>query len=496
MKFDRVVLKGLDLTLAAKRVTTTPMDRLPALIVDACLQDAVSTLVTHVVAQATSGHLPTAETITMPRRGFGPRPVLVLSTVDRVLYSALVESIRASLPPTRRSREDWSAHDSFGLPGSEPTADYIVDTDVAAYYEYVEHATLAMELTVQTMNAARVESLIEFLTAAFGRARGLPQMSAESDLLADTYILALDRELLRRGFVLSRFADDYKILADSWAIANEVVEAAAGGARELGLVLSSEKTRVRKAATLVDRKTERDDFIQKYFDQAMDDMSFFELMDGDYGEIEESEETPDEDDAMDEAYHRIVNDWVSAPKDEPMLNTKFLGSALLRLQNASTRLSDEAIVEIAFWQPIRLEKIADYLTARAGEVAQNWATIAKLVAMERQSPWAKLWLLDMSTSQDSTGGGEDFNAVVEWAATQLADQHEVVRAEAAWFLANARALDLSQVSRLYDRATALSKPAIAACIGRQADLDSTPLLKSILSESKLNAAAHAWAGSL
>src|SRR4051794_32963150 len=97
MQIPEAAIKKLDLAAAADAVSSSQLDRFPPLIIDRCVADAKSTLVETVATAAMAAHLPRVETLTMPRRGFGPRPVTITSPGVRIMYRALVQSLSGHL---------------------------------------------------------------------------------------------------------------------------------------------------------------------------------------------------------------------------------------------------------------------------------------------------------------------------------------------------------------------------------------------------------------
>lgn len=63
-----------------------------------------------------------------------------------------------------------------------------------------------------------------------------------SDVLAEFYIEPMRRTLIRAGFRVSRFADDFRVVCRSYDEALSAWETADEAARELGLVLNENKT--------------------------------------------------------------------------------------------------------------------------------------------------------------------------------------------------------------------------------------------------------------
>ncbi|WP_225310277.1 RNA-directed DNA polymerase [Microbacterium testaceum] len=428
----------------------------------------------------------------MPRKGFGPRPVTLLSTRDRIVYDALVHELRRGLPAESRSPENWAAFRAFGKSTGRGSAKYIVSLDIASMYEYVDHAVLRRELLVQTMDVAHVEATVGLLGEAFGAGRGLPQMTSSSDILADAYLAILERSLRRHGYPLSRYADDFRVLAADWATANHIIEQAAEVARSIGLVLSAEKTSIKKASKFADEDAELQRVLNKYFAAAQADLeSFDDLMDW-YVEPREAEPL-DEESAMEEAFHRVLRDW-NRGGTASGIPSQLVAKALRSLRNAANRMSNKGLTQLVFIDPLKLSSVILYLRARPEEVAHNWRTARKLAEMKRQSPWAKLWLLTYCSELPYLPDNRNARFLRGWAKLQLKDGHEVVRAEAAWTLASWGFMSERRIAELFGSATSISRPGIAAAWGRTGASAAGSLSMAIKGASPLYSDAFEWGG--
>src|SRR6266511_1904366 len=158
MKIPQSVLSKLKLSDAAAEVVSGQFDRFPPLVLDRCIADCLSDLVMTIVASSQAGSKFAVETLTMPRRGFGPRPVTITAPATRAIYRALVQVLEGHLA-SNRTHEHWESHEQFGkpeipvLPWDEF---YLVEFDIASCYEYVEHELLRDELIARTMDVPHV----------------------------------------------------------------------------------------------------------------------------------------------------------------------------------------------------------------------------------------------------------------------------------------------------------------------------------------------------
>jgi len=74
--------------------------------------------------------------------------------------------------------------------------------------------------------------------------KGTPQGAVVSPLLANLYLNRLDHEMARRGWDMVRYADDFVVLCESQAQAQEILEYLRAWIQAAGLTLHPTKTRI------------------------------------------------------------------------------------------------------------------------------------------------------------------------------------------------------------------------------------------------------------
>lgn len=499
MRIHASLVQTLNLSEAAEHIVTRRLDHFPALIIDRCLQTDTKLLAKYISSSYVAGTPVPAEILTMPRKGFGPRPVVITSAPARILYHALVSAIQHALPAPSRAPGNWDRHKRFGLGGDY---EYVVELDIASCYEYIDHRLLKDELLLRSMNLEVSEAIDVYLGDLLGQSRGIPQMQSASDLLADTYLSLLDRKLARSGYMSSRYADDIRVAAPDWETANSVIEQVAEMARQLGLILSSEKTAVFKASTLIDQDQEDANFFDKYFYQARDALTQLIVVGaGPYGEDEEVVEiAPEDKAAAQEAAWLIFHEWWDLVKKQgtdarpsgPQL--RFLSSGLIALYDYKERIPDALLKDLVFHYPARLEQVSRYIVARGitAPSEDSLHSIYTLANMGRQSAWSKLWLLHAIESVPRENPSVSGAHLLQWVLDQLADRHETVRAQAAWLCSTIKQLTSAQLSEIYLHASPISHAALAAATARQENLPKQ-VVSAIIGDSPLNEAAGKWA---
>lgn len=465
------------------------MDHLPELIGDRCLAAAQAKVVSTALATTGSGIHFKTETITMPRNGSGLRPITLMPTTMRAVYNSLVTAIESSLPEPSRGPGKWPQFEEFGL-SEAPLPKYIVSIDITAYYEYIDHRIMESELLLQTMDSSMSRAIIGMIDIMFPAGHGLPQMMESSDRLGDTYLSVMERGLSRSGRKVARFADDFRVAAVDWQTANDILEQASDLARSLGLVLSSEKSRIWKTQTLVDAREDVKSFLDAAFEEAKPDYSSEFGM---YDDWDEDVDEPEEElnDPLIFAYMQILSEWCTSEDEHQNLRTKLLNKALSELGRASDRVSHDVLATISEREPLRLEAVCNYLLGRSEEVDANWDTLTRLVRVERQTPWTKIWLLTTAGRLHHDLVPRDAEAI-QWVGRQVADRHESVRAEAAWCMAKMGIFSTEDAVNLYSLATSLTRPAIAAALGRHELGVQSATGKSICGDSPLSRSGYEW----
>ena len=129
--------------------------------------------------------------------------------------------------------------------------EWIVDGDLKDFFGSVDHEKL-LTLVAQRVADSRVLRLIKAMLKAgsygqgklFPSERGTPQGGVASPLLSNILLTPFDQEMRRKGYQLTRFADDWVITCKSAAEARAALAAATRILERLGVRLNPQKTRI------------------------------------------------------------------------------------------------------------------------------------------------------------------------------------------------------------------------------------------------------------
>jgi RNA-directed DNA polymerase len=186
------------------------------------------------------------------------RPLGIPAVYDRVCQQALLNRLEPIFEPLFDDS-------SFGYrPGRsakaalrkvwreiEAGAEWIVDADLRDYFGAIDHEKL-MTLVAQRVADGRVLTLIEqMLTAGYlerGRLfptpQGTPQGGVVSPLLSNILLTPFDQEMRRRGYQLTRYADDWVVTCRSRREAEVALGIAERILGTLGVRLNRQKTQI------------------------------------------------------------------------------------------------------------------------------------------------------------------------------------------------------------------------------------------------------------
>ncbi|WP_110590581.1 reverse transcriptase domain-containing protein [Microbacterium suaedae] len=495
MKVSPADASKLDLKATASEIATNGLLDMPFLISERSLESSTDTLARHAKTRASTGYTPSMEIVVMPKRGHGLRPISVLSPTTRLIYEAIVAKLAPSLPVPSRNKT-FDQHRSYGEDADGPNQDdphvRVLDLDIVAFYEYVDHQILFEELLARTLDPTYVSALRDFLSEMFPRGLGIPQALNASHVIADAYIERMSRAITRQGYDHNRYADDFRILARTWQSAHQAIEISIHAARQIGLALSDAKLSIRKPDDIRKELSEFEDALQPYKDAAADGLKSLEFVSTEYDDFDLVEIEPGDEEVDYVALERLVKDWLDSDHESPSRIARYVGLALKRLQKADTRLAVNTLVEIVMRDPTRMRSVLHYLAARTSN-AESWEALYRLSALPRTSPWSKVWLLNQSARIDAMACDDHAN-FVSWAREQLGDSSEVVRAEAAWFLAESGKVSESELLDALISASEVTQCGIASAVGRFDALraSTSKLGRAVRQESPLTKAAYSW----
>ncbi len=186
------------------------------------------------------------------------RPLGIPTIFDRVCQQALLNRLEPIFEPVfdeasfgyRRGRSTKDAMRKIWRE-IEQGNEWVVDADLKDFFGSAEHDKL-MALLNQRVADGRVLGLLESMMnvgyledgTIHPTERGVPQGGVVSPLISNVLLTPFDREMRRKGYRLTRFADDWLVTCKTRAEAQSALTFAVKVLDKLGVVLHEGKTRI------------------------------------------------------------------------------------------------------------------------------------------------------------------------------------------------------------------------------------------------------------
>lgn len=189
--------------------------------------------------------------VSLPKPSGGVRVLRVPSVRDRIVQTSATLVLTPILEPTfedasfgyRPGRSIQAAarrilaHRASGLT-------FVVEADVADFFDSVPHAGLLAKLAVHVKDEDLLALVRLWLESAEPDGVGIAQGSPLSPLLANLYLDAMDEALSGADTALVRYADDFVILCRSPLHADAALRSASAHLAAHHLTLHADKTRI------------------------------------------------------------------------------------------------------------------------------------------------------------------------------------------------------------------------------------------------------------
>lgn len=205
--------------------------------------------------------------IEIPKRNFSLRPAGAMHIRDRLLYQAIADflaphftpedpvfSYRLASPTSSwmflPGVEQWKLFESEAERLCHEHA-YVLETDLTAYFEHIDHRRLARRLDdiFPDIDRAVMRPMKQMLNRLLGnwsvtQSFSIPQVNHPSSFFGNIYVDEFDKLIIRNGYTYLRYVDDMRLFTNSIPEARRALAQIVQILRRSGLFISSGKTRI------------------------------------------------------------------------------------------------------------------------------------------------------------------------------------------------------------------------------------------------------------
>ncbi len=470
---DPEVLGNLDLRAATETEIESPPDLLPSRVVESAVGHDQAVYTRRLKGYVVRGiPLDIPEVVAARKTRGGSRPVPVLGLHERVLYRATTARLTAQLPDDLSTPREYMSMVQGPIAAECP---WVVHADVAAFYQFIDHDLLEGELVALTGDSLTAMTLTNLLARIMGRRFGLPQGYKTSDLLADVYVDAAERQMIRRGRELWRHNDDFRVGAASPADAEQCIEELDDALRQLGLTLNDEKTFYRSATGYQQWVTEAEEQIQELANELQTDLM-------DWSPYADTIQLPEPEQVWVAAANEALDQWSERPLDiagpRGLANRRVVRTALSILTVYQHPGGLPHCKTVLAREPQLTQDISQYLRAMMTEHGVRAREALRTAVGSNKfyiNDWQALWLLDALETSTTLSP-----KLKNWAARLLqSTTSDVVKAASAGVLSRNQELGVDELLGLYNSVASPSRPAVLAAIAQRASELSSAQRKSV-----------------
>ncbi|MFD9935863.1 RNA-directed DNA polymerase [Streptomyces massasporeus] len=495
IRLSRHTLSQLDFKQALKEEIEWQSDLIPKQTIDMALSGDdvdLADYATYIEGLTKADtHIPRADLINAIKWRNGRRPVHVMPIHERTLYRAVVNLLNEDLPPMDRSSE---AYESFELaPIGESDTKFVIKTDIANYFSSIDHELMSEEIVARTGRSEISSYLCEFWRSMLNRNVGIPQMSEPSKILAELLVDNLHRRLIRKGFRVWRYADDFRIGARSRQESIAALDAIHEESRQMGLCLNDWKTHllsIEKYKQLISEDKEKE---KEARNSAMDSlMSWNPYID----EVE----IPGIDEVYVEAAESLLREWRDETPDAIIEHSgllqrhKLIRNSLSVLEKFEETTGLQYLHDILLREPQLTPAVFRYLRGLGpGSSLAAAATCSQIAQSGILNRWQQLWLAWSLQTPDfaESQAVENSTDLRHFLNSLLQDRSEVVRGQACLTLAMNGSLGKSDWATVHDSCTTLGSPYSAAALPSVRGVDEVERQR-LAPTAKLDIAAMNW----
>lgn len=159
--------------------------------------------------------------VRIAKPGGGQRRLRIPAVRDRVLQTAVLQVLTPLIDPSFHEAS-FAYRPGRGVPHALARLEqmalgerWLVDLDIADFFDSVEHALLRSDIAARIADASLYRLFLVWLRAFSRRGRGIAQGSPVSPFLSNLFLHPVDLQLEAAGIGFVRYADDILLVSDT-----------------------------------------------------------------------------------------------------------------------------------------------------------------------------------------------------------------------------------------------------------------------------------------
>jgi len=228
----------------------------------------------------------TPSSIDLPKRGMTLRPGVLPYIDDRLVYQAIVDLLAPHFvpePSVFSNKLADSTSTNLFLPGVTSWIafqnkveelcnlyPFVVETDITAYFDHINHDILMSRISdlfktvFDQTTLYEIKILLSRLWDKWSlgiRKFGIPQINDASSFMGNLYLDELDKWFSLNRLISLRYVDDIRLFAKSESQARKILADTIVKLREMGLYVSSGKTKIQSCKEAMEQLAKGRDII-------------------------------------------------------------------------------------------------------------------------------------------------------------------------------------------------------------------------------------------
>ena len=271
MDLPRRLVDRLPFEEAVGEESNRPSNLLPSRVVENAMAADGAAFADQIRSETLAG-LPIRpqETVWANKSARHSRPASALAIRERVLYRALTQDAAEGIELKQRTGEEYTEFERAIL--SDSATKYVVLADVASFYQYIDHRDLEVAIVERAGKADVGRAVRDLLDELMQQSFGIPQGPGPSNVLSELTISPVEQRMLRHGFSVTRYSDDFRIAAQTWGDAVRAVRLLQSELHRVGLAISEGKTSILTRAVYTSHINEVNKRVLAEFDRFQIDL--------------------------------------------------------------------------------------------------------------------------------------------------------------------------------------------------------------------------------